>query len=73
VDLYLYVREALADEIAACRTIHGSLWTDEWDERLIARCEELGGTLAVVDLAGDMVTAEFMRTDPRPGPRGFLS
>lgn len=64
--------EAIADEIASCRTVHGSAWTVEWDERLVGRWEELGGTLAAVDLAGDLTAAEFMRADTRPGSHGIL-
>jgi hypothetical protein len=64
--------EAIADEIAACRALHGSAWTDEWDKRLVARWQELGGTLASVELAGDLVVEEFKRADTRPGPRGIL-
>jgi len=65
--------EAITDEIAACRTALGSAWTDEWDKRLVARWQELGGTLAAVELAGDLVVEEFKRADTRPGPRGIIA
>lgn len=64
--------EAIAEEIADCRRWHGSAWTDEWDKRLVARWEELGGTLAAVDLAGDLIAAEFRAADTQPGPRGIV-
>ena len=64
--------DALIAELAACRTINGSAWTDEWDLRLTARWKELGGSLAMLPVAGDLTTADFMRADTRSGPRGII-